>query len=384
MENRQTIAFYLAKLPEQFYLYAQPYCLDQSFENYVLNFYRGYSHGNKLIAGVWGHVWNMKITIISPDTPDLKIFHDDDNFPDIVIVHKGRVAPEGHYFSTKMHNRSSKKLLIYGDNHSYKITELTDVKHHSKLAEEHYKEVKQQQCILDYNSAVDKLSELYDKIMQAKEEEMEVEEVLKKVKTARADMEKCVSAGTDHLLLAKAKLQSLGVSSSNLKKMKPITQGTQVETPAASSHQPASSLQPIVSIPEDESDIATRALIHSQITGSSVLEGASATYAGILPEGIIAAPMPSVGRRTTSTLVTSTSGTVPVASEQSREDIPVVLNVGEEVEVIAIEEEEENIPEGYKSNKVSRHIGENQTSKTYGRSKSTEIIFLCKLYEQEN
>ena len=203
------------------------------------------------------------------------------------------------------------------------------MKHHSKLAEERYKEVKQQQCILDYNSAVDELSELYDKIMQAKEEEMEVEEVLKKVKTARADMEKCVSAGTDCLLLAKAKLQSLGVSSLNLKKIKPITQGTQVKTPAASSHQPASSLQPIVSIPEDESDIAMRALIHSQITGSSVLEGASATYAGILPEGIIAAPMPTVGCITTSTLITSASGTVPVALEQSQEDIPVVLNVGE-------------------------------------------------------
>ena len=101
------------------------------------------------------------------------------------------------------------------------------------------------------------------------------------------------------------------------------------------SHQPASSLQPIVSIPEDESDRATRALIHSQktsTTGSSVLEGASATYAGILPEGIIAAPMPSVGRRTTSTLITSASGTVPVTSEQSQEDVPVVLSVGEEVQ----------------------------------------------------
>ena len=133
--------------------------------------------------------------------------------------------------------------------------------------------------------------------------------------------------------------------------MKPITQGTQVETPAASLHQPESSLQPIVSIPEDESDRATRALIHSQITGSSVLEGASATYAGILPEGIIATPMPTVGCRTTSTLVTSASGTVPVASEQSQEDIPVALNVGEEVQVIVIEEEEENIPEGYKVTK---------------------------------
>ena len=253
----------------------------------VLNFYRGYSQGDELIAGVWGHVWNIKITIVSPETPDLKIFHDDNDFPDVVIVHNGRAAPEGHYFSTRMHDRRSKKLPIYGDNHSYKITELTDVKHHSKLAEKHYKEVKQEQCIHDYNSAVDDLSALYDKIMQAKEEEMELDEAMKKVKAAQAGIEKCINAGTDCLVLAKAKLQVLGVSTLSLKKMKPITQGTQVDPPA-------DDLQPIVSIPEDESDKAVRALLDSQRTsaaGPSVLEEASENYAGILPEGTIAAPI---------------------------------------------------------------------------------------------
>ena len=89
MENRQTIAFYLAKLPEQFYMYAELYCHDQSFRSYVLNFFRGLSHVDEVIAGVWGHIWNMKITIVSPENPDLKIFHDDDNFPDVVICHDG-------------------------------------------------------------------------------------------------------------------------------------------------------------------------------------------------------------------------------------------------------------------------------------------------------
>ena len=31
LENRQTLAFYLAKLPEQFYMYAEPYCEGQSY-----------------------------------------------------------------------------------------------------------------------------------------------------------------------------------------------------------------------------------------------------------------------------------------------------------------------------------------------------------------
>ena len=383
MENRQTVAFYLAKLPEQFYLYSEPYCLDQSFESYVLNFYRGYSQGDELIAGVWGHVWNMKITIVSPETPDLKIFHDDDDFPDVVIVHNGRAAPEGHYFSTRMHDRRSKKLPIYGDNHSYKITELMDVKHHSKLAERHYKEVKQEQCIHDYNSAVDDLSALYDKIMQAKEEEMELDEAMKKAKAARVGMEKCISAGTDRLILAKAKLQVLGVSASSLNKVKPVSQGTQVDPPD-------DDLQPIVSIPEDESDKALRALLDSEKTsagGLSVLEGASQNYAGILPEGTIAAPIRSVTRRTTSTAVKSSSSLVPVAQEiqiiaeeNPQLDVPIVLNVGKEVEVVALEgdDEEEKIPPGYKATKYENTLEKIDLAKPTEGQKAPKRFFCLK------
>ena len=79
-ENRETLAFYLAKLPEQFILYAHPYIAEQSYESYLLNFWHGYSYGDELIAGVWGHIWNLKITILSPDTPDLRCFHTDKNF----------------------------------------------------------------------------------------------------------------------------------------------------------------------------------------------------------------------------------------------------------------------------------------------------------------
>ena len=334
---------------------------------------------------MWGYVWNIKVTIVSPDTTDLKIFHDDDDFPDIVIIHNGRAEPEKHYFSTCMHDPSSKKLPIYGSNHSYKITELTDIKHHSKLTEAHYKEVKQQQCIHDYNAAVDNLSTLYDNIMRAKEEEMEMEEALKKVKISQAGMEKCVNVGTDHLLLAKAKLQSLGVSTSNLNKMKPVTQRTQIET--------MSSLQSIVSILEDESDKAVRALIHSQKTstiGSSVLEGAIATYARILPEGIIAAPMPDIRCRDTSTVVTSTSTAVPststvVASTSGQQtipqlEVPVIVNIGKQVEVITLneEEEEEKIPKGYKATKYPNTLEKIKLTKPTEGQEAPKRFFCTK------
>ena len=105
MENRQTLAFYIAKMPEQFYMHSIPYCTDQSFESYIRNFFHGYSYGDELVAGVWGHIWNMKVTIITPTYEDLPLFHKDLDFPDVVIVHNGRGDPDGHYFSTKMHDK---------------------------------------------------------------------------------------------------------------------------------------------------------------------------------------------------------------------------------------------------------------------------------------
>ena len=99
-ENRETLAFYLAKLPEQFILHATPYLNGQSYESYLLNFWHGYSYGDELIASVWGHIWNLKITIVTPDYPDLKCFHNDEEFPDVVICHNGRGGLDGHYFAT--------------------------------------------------------------------------------------------------------------------------------------------------------------------------------------------------------------------------------------------------------------------------------------------
>ena len=87
-----------------------------------------------------------------------------------------------------MHNKKSKKLPIRGDNHSYKISELTDVKYHATKAEEHYKDVKQRQCIIDYNAAVDDLSNLYDSIMHAREAEIDLNASLQKAKKVEQEL----------------------------------------------------------------------------------------------------------------------------------------------------------------------------------------------------
>ena len=258
-ENRQTIGFYLAKLPEQFYMFVGGYCTDQSYESYVRNFFNGHSYGDEVIAGVWGHIWNMKIIIISPYYEDLKVFHNDDENPDIVIVHNGRADTDEHYFSTSMHNKRSKKLPVIGSNHSFKITVLKDVNHHYKNAQEHYNEVKRHQCINGNNTAVNDLSELYHNVMQAKELEQELSGALKEVQTKITQLKSSITTCDNRLILTEAKLQNLGISTASLNKPKPISQGTQSDL-----NEDEKGNQEIVVIEDTEADKAVKEMLASE------------------------------------------------------------------------------------------------------------------------
>ena len=73
-EMRRQIGYFLSKIPEQFYQYSLPYLEGQSYESYILNIWSGFSYGDELCLGVLAHMWNLKITVVSPDLPDLKIF----------------------------------------------------------------------------------------------------------------------------------------------------------------------------------------------------------------------------------------------------------------------------------------------------------------------
>ena len=280
--------------------------------------------------------------------------------PDVVIVHNGRPNPEGHYFSTRMHDPRSKRLPVVGSNHSNKISELTDLKHHYRLADEHYKEVKRLQCIHDYNTAVDELGTLYDHVMHAKEEELELSVALEKATEARKTMEKWVKSGQDRLLLAKAKMQKAGVSTSELHKMKPISQGVQVELPKTSQiSETTSELQPVVMIPETEADTAIKAMLVSEKQKAdevelNVLPGVSTDYVGILPKGTIA-----VVSKSTTPVKTATS-TVIASTSTALTDLTTTSGVPIEVEVINLTgetaEKEKPIPEGFKGTKWDHTI----------------------------
>ena len=62
------------------------------------------------------------------------------------------------------------------------------MKYHATTAEEHYKDVKQRQCIIDYNAAADDLSNLYDSIMHAREAEIDLNSSLQKAKQVQQEL----------------------------------------------------------------------------------------------------------------------------------------------------------------------------------------------------
>ena len=202
-----------------------------------------------------------------------------------------------------MHDPMSKKLPIKSPNFTNRITELKDPVHHGKLAEKHYKEVKRTQCILDYNIAVDNLSELCDKIMLANEEQEDLEKAFEKAQNQMKNtlanvqkdidhMKKSMGGCYDQMLLSKAKMQLLGVSASELSKLKPISQGTQAIAGGSGATGTStdsaivvdidtSKTKQLVTIPDDENDEAIKHLLASEgITEEVTLpqNTASATF----------------------------------------------------------------------------------------------------------
>ena len=181
-----------------------------------------------------------------------------------------------------MHGKSS-KLPIKGDNHTFHITELTGVEYHKKKAEEHYKNVKHTQCILDYNCAVDTLGELYDSVMHAQETEEDLKKSLAKVKKTQekinetltdvqgylGKMKENIQRCNDRLLPSKGRMQNLGISIKDLKKVPAVSQGTQAgetcdDVIEIELDQEEGNLQNLVNIPQDEDDIAVKQLLAAQ------------------------------------------------------------------------------------------------------------------------
>ena len=138
-------------------------------------------------------------------------------------------------------------------------------------------------------------------------------------------MDADVEHARSRLLLSKTKMQQVNIAMQNLSKLRPITQGTQVEQGEMSGignvpgNIEITAIQPqnIISIPDDEADLAVRAMIQSQNvegqpSAQNILPGVGEGYVDILPQGVISTGLiriPTTATTSASTTSTSTAGT---------------------------------------------------------------------------
>lgn len=108
---RKQVAMYLIKNVEVFNEFIEPICVakslddnvEQSFESYVTNVYKGTIWGDNVILSAIGRMWNMSVSIISPEFKDvMHIFHN--NPPQVVLIANGGFleskTPTSHFSAT--------------------------------------------------------------------------------------------------------------------------------------------------------------------------------------------------------------------------------------------------------------------------------------------
>ena len=72
---RKQTAYYLSKHWEIFSNTCEA-ITDEPLESYIKNLYYGYSYGDILCLGVIGFMWKLRITVVTPDLEELRIFCD--------------------------------------------------------------------------------------------------------------------------------------------------------------------------------------------------------------------------------------------------------------------------------------------------------------------
>ena len=90
------VAFHMLKNPNRFYKFYEEHLLrkGESYESYVVNVFHSKVWGDDLIAGAFGDMWNVAVSIVSPIAKKpFHLFHNK-SVLDIVLVCNG-----GHYLS---------------------------------------------------------------------------------------------------------------------------------------------------------------------------------------------------------------------------------------------------------------------------------------------
>ena len=206
---RKQVAYFLAKHWNIFSVTATA-ITDECLESYVRNIFNGYSYGDLLTLGVTGVMWKVKITVITPDLEEIRVFHKSDK-ADIVLVYNSKQGLNGHYCSTI--GISEKWTPLKGENHSYEVHQVSNVKKHSKLAEEHYHEVKRQQLKSEYDYLLSELEEAVDDALSLRDNITKMEDIL-------TDMGNKIHSLMTKTDLMKGKLLLLGVHAHDFSRQK--------------------------------------------------------------------------------------------------------------------------------------------------------------------
>lgn len=97
---RKQCAYFAVKNHELFFPHLSESFQDEGYISYFENLFEGRSYGDIIAITVIAVMWNISISIVTPHTSIIHVYHDKPQKPDVVLVHNGRVGSEGHYTST--------------------------------------------------------------------------------------------------------------------------------------------------------------------------------------------------------------------------------------------------------------------------------------------
>ena len=104
-------AYHMLKNANLFYEYVAQELIDgdESYESYVTNIFNGKIWGDDLMASAVSHMWNIPISVVSPELNTIHLFHD--TTPKIVIMANGDNAYSGR---KQMTHFSQTRSILHG------------------------------------------------------------------------------------------------------------------------------------------------------------------------------------------------------------------------------------------------------------------------------
>ena len=97
---RKHSSYFFAKYPEVIEPHVKEGLAPHCVRSWIVNMFEGRMFGDVISLTCIAVMWNVAITVVTPQSPPLHIFHNKTKSPDIVLVHNGKKGSEGHFTST--------------------------------------------------------------------------------------------------------------------------------------------------------------------------------------------------------------------------------------------------------------------------------------------